>query len=157
MTSTRLDVRVSRVPTLALGCLAVLFGSLGLGVIAVNFKDGQAAVPIALGLALFVMLGVVVALVRRARRRSVLYFTDTGLTRRDGTSLPWSDLSHAVHQVRTAPSGNRPPQLWRTEIHFKSGESAWLVPNHVANLGEVMAFVRKLPCEQREVVVGVVR
>ena len=157
MTTARLEVRVSRVSAVALGCAAVLFGGLGVGIIAVNTGGDRSLMPLALGLAMFALLGVVAALVRRARRRSVRSFTDAGLLRRDGVSLPWSDLSHVVHQVRTVSSRPDAKQLWRTEIHFRSGESAWLVPNQIANLGEVLAFVRQLPCEQKEDVVGVVR
>lgn len=43
--------------------------------------------------------------------------------------------------------------LWRTEIQFKNGESAWLLPTKVSNFREASEFVLNLPCEHTEVIV----
>lgn len=39
----------------------------------------------------------------------------------------------------------------RTEIQFKNGEAAWLIPAKVSNYREVSQYVDNLPCEQTEV------
>jgi hypothetical protein len=80
---------------------------------------------------------------------SVKYFSEQGLARNDGRVFPWRDLRRMVHQMRRTKSGMR--SVWRTEIHFKNGESAWLIPTKVSNYREVMEYVSKLPCEQAEV------
>jgi hypothetical protein len=41
--------------------------------------------------------------------------------------------------------------LWRTEIQFKDGESAWLIPGKIANFPEVNDYVARLPCEHKTV------
>jgi hypothetical protein len=91
--------------------------------------------------------------VRRGHRRSVKQFSSQGLLRYDGRTLPWTELNRVVTQVRLK-YGTGAKYLWRAEIHFRNGESAWLVPNKIKNREQVYAFARSLPCEHVEVVVG---
>ncbi len=144
----RLNVATSRVQPVAAVLAGVMMVPLALGSIASGVARGFAPMPVALGLALLAMFGLVMGLVRRGRRNSVRYFSDQGLERGDGRFLPWADLERVVYQVRTRPEGT---SLWRTEIRFRSGESAWLLPLRVANFREVSEFVHRLPCEHTEV------
>jgi hypothetical protein len=95
-----------------------------------------------------IMFGVIVWLVRRGHKRSVRSFSEGGLVRNDGQSFAWADLSRVVDRIRVRYCRK---YLWRTEIQFSNGESAWLIPSKVSNYGEVAALVCGLPCEHTEV------
>jgi hypothetical protein len=40
--------------------------------------------------------------------------------------------------------------LWRTEIQFKDGSVAWLIPSKVVDFQEVFDFVNQLPSAHEE-------
>jgi hypothetical protein len=109
----------------------------------------MAIVPIVMGLLMLAMFGFVVWVVRRGGSRSVRYFSEEGLQRGDGRWLPWTELERVVYQVRVRP-GTGARGLWRTEIWFKNGESAWLLPLRVRNFDDVGGLVASLPCEHSE-------
>lgn len=88
---------------------------------------------------------------RQTHGRPVKYFSDSGSVRNDGQSFAWADLSRVVNQVRFRPGAPNTKFLWRTEIQFKSGQSAWLIPAKVSNYRDVREYVDNLPCEQTEV------
>jgi hypothetical protein len=70
--------------------------------------------------------------------------------RNDGRSFAWDGLERVVDRVRL----NRITGvkfIWRTEIQFKNGESAWLLPTKISNFPEVYELVGSLPCEHTEV------
>jgi hypothetical protein len=54
-----------------------------------------------------------------------------------------------VQQVRVRP-GTNSKAIWRTEIWFRNGESAWLIPLRVRNFPEVFQLIGTLPCEHTE-------
>ena len=112
--------------------------------------NGLKIVPFGIGVMMLLVFGLVVWLVVRGHRKSVKHFTNEGLTRNDGRVLAWTNLSRVVNQIRLKP-GTGIKGLWRTEIHFKDGTTAWLIPRKVANFQEVNAFVSNLPCEHSEV------
>jgi hypothetical protein len=68
--------------------------------------------------------------------------------RNDGRSYDWADLTGVVDKVRVR-HGRK--YVWRIEIHFTNGESAWLIPSKVTNYGEAAALVGRLRCEHTEV------
>ena len=100
--------------------------------------------PFLLGLANLAMYAFVVWLGRRANVRSVSYFSNEGLARNDGRTLPWTNLIRVVTQIHNG-------RIWRIEIHFTGGDSAWLIPRRVLNFADVHGFVRSLPCEHTDV------
>jgi hypothetical protein len=112
--------------------------------------SGDNVAGVGIGAMLLAVYGVVVWLNRRARGRSVRYFTPEGLERNDGRWLAWADLERVVDQVRIDPARPGEKGLWRTEIRFRNGESAWQLPLKIGNFGEVRALVRSLPCEHTE-------
>jgi hypothetical protein len=59
-----------------------------------------------------------------------------------------------VDQIRITSLAHGTKAVWRTEIQFRNGESAWLIPTKVGNYTEVREFVRRLPCEHAEIRVG---
>jgi hypothetical protein len=145
----RLDVKTSRLQPMMAVLLGVIMVPLGVASLVSGVMRGFAIVPVAIGVMVLAMFGLVVGLVRRGSGKSVRYFTDEGLQRGDGRFLPWTELERVVQQIRVRP-GTRVKALWRTEIWFRNGESAWLLPLRVRNRAEVDRLVRSLPCAQVE-------
>ena len=145
----RLDVETSRLQPMMAVLLGVIMVPLGLASLASGVMRDFAIVPVAIGVMVLAMFGLVVGLVRRGGGKSVRYFTDQGLERGDGRFLPWTELERVVQQIRVRP-GTSSKALWRTEIWFRNGESAWLLPLRVRNFPEVDQLVRSLPCEHAE-------
>ena len=102
------------------------------------------------GFAPLITYGAVAWLFRRAYVKSVKYFSDEGLMLNDGRSFARDDLSRVVDRIRL----NRITGIKfirRTEIHFKNGDAAWLLPTKISNFNEVYKLVGSLPCEHAEV------
>lgn len=124
---------------------------LGLFNIVNGLAKGFAPARSGIGLVILALYGAVIWLVRRGHGRSVKYFSVSGLVRNDGRSFAWADLNCVVNQVRFRPEAPNKKVLWRTEIQFKGGESAWLIPAKVSNYREVSEYVDNLPCDHTEV------
>jgi hypothetical protein len=103
-----------------------------------------------IGLMPLITFGAVAWLFRRGHVKAVKYFSVEGLVRNDGKNFAWTDLSRVVDRIRLNRVTNF-KGIWRTEIQFKNGESAWLLPTKISNLPEVYELVRSLPCEHTEV------
>ena len=134
-----LEIETSKLHPILLVLLGLLFVPLGLLVSIKGLKQGDTR-GITIGLTLLVAYAVIVWLIWRGLAKSVKYFTAEGLERNDGHSFVWADLSHVVDRIRGK-------KVWRTEIHFKNGEAAWLMWNYVINHDEVSGFLSTLPCE----------
>ena len=146
----RLDVQVSKLQPVLAAILGLIFIPLALLSIIVGLKDGLSVMPMGMGVLMLATFGAVLWLQHRGHSRSVRYFSSEGLERNDGQWLPWSDLERVVNQVRVDAGRPNRKSLWRTEIWFRNGESAWLLPMRVGNRQEVTAFVHSLPCEHAE-------
>ena len=144
----RLDVQTSKLQSAAAIVAGLVMVPLGLGAIAAGLASGGAIVPVAIGVAMLATFGLVVWLGRRAHAKSVRYFSSEGLERNDRKWLAWADLERVVYQVQVRPDGEK--GLWRTEIRFRNGEAAWLLPLRVRNARDVSAFVASLPCDHTE-------
>ena len=139
----QLEVRASKLTLVLVILLGIFFVPTGLALL-----GGPGFGLSAIGVTSLILYGVVVGLVLRGHRRSVRYFSDEGLVRNDGQRLAWADLDRVVNKLRVRPYGGK--SLWRTEIHFSNGQSAWLIPSKINNYGEVAALVHRLPCEHAE-------
>jgi hypothetical protein len=73
-------------------------------------------------------------------------FTADGLNRNDGKEFAWTGLNRVVDKMAIKP-GSEKKRLWRTEIQFNDGSTAWLIPSKVSNFDEVYAYVSALKCE----------
>jgi hypothetical protein len=140
----RLEVKERRVQSVLLLVVGFWFGTAG----AWMLIDGSLRLnPMSLlvGTACMAMVGFFVWLQRRTAK-SVSCFLDDGLVCRNGRRLAWAGLVRVVTQVHD-------DAIWRIEIHFKNGESAWLIPLSIVNFDEVRALVDELPCEHTKVAV----
>jgi|SRR6185436_730462 len=145
----QLEVKLSKLPLILAILLGLFFVPVGLISLVNGILKGFEVVPIGIGLMMLITFGAIIWMVRRGQVRSAKYFSDEGLVRNDGRSFAWADLSRVVDQIRIRPGGMK--IIWRTEIQFKNGDSAWLIPPKVSNYAEVSEFVRSLPCEHTEV------
>jgi hypothetical protein len=146
----RLDVETSRMQPVLVAILGLIFIPLAVLSLITGLSSGVPVVPVAMGLLMLAAFGGVMWLIRRGHTRSVRYFSGEGLERNDGQWLAWADLERVVHQVRIDPASDE-PKLWRTEIWFRDGRSAWLLPARIGNRPQVDGFVRGLPCEHAQV------
>jgi hypothetical protein len=146
-----LEVETGKTQFIAAILLGIFIVPMSVMTMTSAFRRGFKVAPFAIGLVMLIGYGVVLWLIRRARARSVKCFTDEGLLRFDGRSFAWKDLNRVVKQLNKRRYRTIP---WRTEIQFRSGESAWLLPNSISNFQEVSDYVDRLPCEHTEVVVG---
>lgn len=144
----RLEVKADNLQFIMVIILGLFFLPLGLFNLIGGVTKGFAPARLGIGLMISALYGVVVWLVRRGHGRSVKTFSESGLVRNDGRAFAWADLSRVVDQVRFRANVK---VIWRTEIQFKGGESAWLIPSKVRNYREASEYARNLPCEQTEV------
>ena len=142
----RLEVKTSKVTLVCAVLLGLIIVPLALGNIYQAISRGRMVAPLLIGVPLLALLGAVLWIARKGHLRSVKCFTEDGLMRNDGRTFAWTDLSGVVDQIhrRRGMSGDF---VWRTEIQFKNGESAWLIPRKIANYRDVCTYVDSLPCE----------
>lgn len=147
----RLEVKASKTTFVLAILLGLFFIPMGLVSLLNGLLNGFNIVPLGIGLMCLMLFGVVVWLILRGHGKSVKYFSDEGLVRNDGRSFAWADLSRVVEQFRITSAAHNTKSIWRTEIQFRNGESAWLIPTKISNYREVSEFVRNLPCEHTQV------
>jgi hypothetical protein len=145
-TMNQLQVISSKFQMYLIAALAVFFIPVGLGLLVSSILGGFKIVPLGIGLLMLATFVGVVWMFIRGHRRSIKVFDDHGLSRNDGRKFAWSGLSRVVNKMRIKP-GSEKRRLWRTEIQFNDGSSAWLIPSKVSNYSEVSAFVSGLQCE----------
>ncbi len=144
----RLEVKASKMTFVLVVLLGLFFIPMGLVSFLSGLLKGFNIVPFGIGLMCLIFFGVFVWVILRGHRKSVKYLSEEGLVRNDGRSFSWSELSRVVDKVRVRPTGGK--TIWRTEIRFKGGESAWVIPMKVTNYAEVGPLVDSLPCEHTE-------
>ncbi len=144
-----LKVKTSKAPIIAIAVLGILLVPLELfflvaGIITFN------GVGIAIGLMGLVVFSLALGLFLWGYFKSVKHFTNDGLTRNDGRQFYWKELNRVAYQKSRMPIKTRSrsgSSLWRIEIQFRDGSSAWVIPAKILNFGEVSNFVDGLPCE----------
>jgi hypothetical protein len=148
----RLEVKTRNLQLIMIILLGLFMIPLGLLLLINELAKGSKLAPalVIIGGLPLIMYGVVAWLFRRAYVKSVKYFSAEGLVLNDGSSFAWTDLSRVVDRIRLNRVTNF-KGVWRIEIQFKNGESAWLLPTKISNFPEVYAFVRSLACEHTEV------
>jgi hypothetical protein len=148
----RLEVKTRGLQFAMLVLLGLFMVPLGALLLIGELSKGSRLSParLAVGFAPLAVYGAVAWLFRRAHVRSVKYFSDGGLVRNDGRSFAWAELSLVINRIRlNRVTGIK--YIWRTEIEFKNGDSAWLLPTKINNFPEVYELVGRLPCEHTEV------
>jgi hypothetical protein len=147
-----LEVKIRNLQFILIVILGLFMVPLGSLLLISELSKGSKLAPamLMIGLMTLIMYGAIAWLFRRGHLKAVKYFSDEGLVRNDGRSFAWTELSRVVDRTRLNRATNF-KGIWRTEIQFKNGESAWLLPTKISNLPEVYELVRSLPCEHTEV------
>ena len=142
----QLFVQTSKIPKYALIVLSILFVPAAIWLIGSSLAGGITIVPLGLGLFLVGILAFTAWISRRGQSRSVDVFSDEGLRTNSGSHHSWADLKRVVDKM-TLDSGTGRRKLWRTEIHFNDGSTAWLIPLRVKNYADVRSYIQGLKCE----------
>lgn len=87
---------------------------------------------------------VVWSLLFRARRTAARLFDDVGVTRGDKRRFDWNDFRGVTSRIDINLRSRR-KYLWRVELVFADGETAWIIPNRVKNYDEVFEYLATLP------------
>lgn len=148
MPTARLEVRFAYFQNILLIGLIAFFGLL----IAFNlyqtltspFSSGNEII-VKGGLSLFVvaLCLFLVFLMIRAKRRAVCIFDASGITRGDGRHFYWAEFCGVVTQTARNRFGKS--YVWRTELAFSGGETAWIIPPRIKNAPEVFAYIAQFP------------
>lgn len=141
-----LSVKANKAPIYFLGVLAIFLLPASIYLFAASVGDRFRIVPFGLGIGLIAILAVSGGLFMRGHRRSIKQFTAGGVALNNGREVEWSRLSRVVDKMSIKP-GTEKRRLWRTELQFGDGTSAWIIPSKVSNYDEVRTFVAALKCE----------
>lgn len=97
-----------------------------------------------IGVPVILLLAVLSFLMIRAKRNAVRLIANSGVKRGDGRHFAWNEFCGVITQTAL----NRQTQrryIWRIELAFSDGETAWLIPNRIKNYDEVFGYISKLP------------
>src|SRR5687767_232331 len=128
-----LEVKTSSLSLILIIILGIIFIPLGVVSLANGLLNNFKIVPLGIGLMMLISFGAIIWLVRRGHSKSIKYFSHEGVTLNDGSRFQWSDLNRVVNQFRITSTAHGTQSLWRTEIHFSNGQSAWLIPTKISN------------------------
>lgn len=97
-----------------------------------------------LGVPLLFFLLIFIFLMFRAKKMIVKLIDSSGVTRGDRQHFAWQDFCGVVKQTAFNQRTQR-RYLWRIELAFAGGETAWIIPNRIKNYNEVSAYLDTLP------------
>lgn len=97
-----------------------------------------------LGVPLILFISVFLFLMFRAKKNVVKMIDNSGITRGDGKHFSWQNFCGVVQQIAFNQRTQR-KYVWRVELAFADGETAWIIPNRVKNYDEVFDYVTQLP------------
>lgn len=145
---TRLEVRYTKFQTFLLAGLSAFFAFLSAFVFYQTLTGAfsttrEIIVKGAFCLFAAAIMLTLVFLEIRARRRAVVLFDASGVTRGDGRHFAWEEFCGVIVQTARNRFGRR--YVWRDELAFANGETAWIIPGRVANAHEVFEFFNSLP------------
>lgn len=149
MPSQRVELRYKRIYDVLFAFIIIFFGGLTLlnftQTVFSKFSTTREIISKGLfnGFCLLVVFAISILIIR-AKRKAVHLFDSSGITRGDGRHFTWNEFQGVITQIDVNQlSRNR--YVWRIELACADGESAWIIPNRVKNIGEVMNFINSLP------------
>jgi hypothetical protein len=134
-----LEVKLSKANIVLTILLGLFLLALGFGVLYNELTKGFNAMMFAVGILLVAGSVAIPLIVLRGYRKSVILFTEDGLTRYDGVKFLWSDLERVTDRISRRGGANN---LWRIDFRFKNGE-AWVIPQKVDNFDEVSSYIEE--------------
>ncbi len=145
-----LQVRTSKFQLIIVILLSLFVLPFSLMLVISNISRGPDLRPIELliGILPFFMFGIVLWRSVGAHLRSVRSLSADGVQTNSGARYDWSGLDKIIDRVRSRGLDRK--HIWRTELHFANGKSAWLLPSRVKNLDEVYDYLSKMRLERTE-------
>ena len=146
----RLEVRCTKLHDILFALIVLFFGGMLLFIVYQNFTGqfitpGNALIRASLfGVPVILFLAIFCFIMLRAKRRIVVLFDASGITRGDGRHFLWSDFCGVVTQTAFNPRTQK-RRVWRIELAFSGGEAAWIIPNRIKNAPEVFEYLQQLP------------
>lgn len=96
------------------------------------------------GVPIILILAIISFLRIRARRKAAHLIDDSGIICGDGKHFAWNEFCGVISQVDLNQLTQR-KYVWRVELAFENGETAWLIPNRIKNYDEVFSYIANLP------------
>lgn len=138
-----LIVRRSNLDFILLFLFGLFFIPGGLFFMILGVIDRFQPVFILMGFMLWGCFAGLLILILRAYLKSVKYLTNEGLTRNDGRSFMWSELTR-VEKKSMGARRMGGTAVWRTETHFRDGSVAWLISSKANNFEEINDFLQRM-------------
>lgn len=138
--TSRIEIKYSRVPDVALACLVFFFGGV---ILFALFGSSIKPVNLVVVFLSLSILSVICFPVFRSKRKAVRLFDAGGVERGDGQRFSWQDFRGTV--TRTGNTRYALKVVWRVELVFADGEEVWIISQRVKNYQEVFDFVNCLP------------
>ena len=146
----RIAVRYKIFYDILFGLIVLFFGGLLLLIFYQNFTsrfitfENAVIRSLIFGVPVLLLLAIISFLMIRARRNAARSIDNSGITRGDGRHFAWNEFCGVISQK----AFNRRTQrkyIWRVELAFENGETAWLIPNRIKNYDEVFNYIANLP------------
>lgn len=146
----RIEVSYKKLYDVLFALIFLFFGGMLLLIIFQNFtskfiKSADAIIrSLIFAVPIILLLSVICYLMIRAKRNALRFFDASGIKRGDGRIFAWSEFCGKVTQTAFNQRTQR-KYIWRVELVFADGESAWLIPNRIKNYDEIFNYVASLP------------
>ncbi len=146
----RIEVSYQKLYDILFALIFFFFGGMLLLIIYQNFtsrfiKPADAIIrSLIFAVPIILLLSVICYLMIRAKRNALKFFDASGIKRGDGRIFAWNEFCGTVTQTAFNQRTQR-KYIWRVELVFANGESAWLIPNRIKNYDEVFNYVASLP------------
>jgi len=149
----RIEVRHKKLYGILFWLILLFFGGMLLFILYQNFtsqyiQTSDAIIrSLMIGVPIILFLVIFCFVMLRANRQVVTSIDVSGIKRGDGRQFSWNEFCGKITQTAI----NRQTQtryIWRIELVFADGETAWLIPNRIKNYDEVFSFISQLPTAQ---------
>lgn len=148
--ASRIEVKYKHTYTVLFALIAAFFTAMSLLISYQAFNsqfesaNGRIIKGILFPFCLFLIVLFIAYLTLRAKRQSVKLFNSSGITRGDGRQFIWKDFRGTVTQTAFNQRTQR-KYVWRIELAFSGGETAWIIPNRIKNFEDIFLYLKSLP------------
>ena len=145
-----IEISYKRFYDVLFGLILIFFGGMLLLIFYQNFTsrfitfENAILRSLMFGVPIILLLAVLSFLMIRAKRNAARLITNSGIKRGDGRHFAWNEFCGVITQIALNRQMQR-KYIWRIELAFADGETAWLIPNRIKNYDEVFDYLSKLP------------
>ncbi len=145
-----IEIKYKKLYDVLFALIILFFGGMLLLIFYQNFTSKSGSFETAvlrslmIGVPVILLLAVLGFLMIRAKRNAVRLITNSSIKRGDGRNFAWNEFCGVITQTALNRQTQR-KYIWRVELAFAGGETAWLIPNRIKNYNEVFDYLLKLP------------